>query len=311
MPRIRFGITIDGAPQMLLKADYNAIRDIAVQCQDLDYDSLWVMDHLSGGKDEKGAIFEAWTLLSALSTETHGIKLGTLVACNSYRNPSLTAKIASTFDVISKGRLILGYGAGWKKNEYESYGFPFLDPSTRVQQLREGIIILKKLWTEERSSFNGEHYKIKDAICEPKPVQKPHPPIIVGGGGKHTLKVAAELGDGWDSWGVQVDEYKRRIDVLTTYCDDLGRRIEDLELSWSGDMFLFKDEYELNRKMEEFKIQYQTQYQTQYQILCTYDNCVKKLQEYIDLGCSHFIFSLRSFNGELEEFRDRIVPSFR
>ena len=160
------------------------IKKIAKECERLGYDSLWVMDHLLWGDLNEGSVFEAWTLLTGLAMETETIKLGPLVACNSFRNPTLTAKVASTFDVISKGRLIFGYGAGWKVEEYNAYGFPFRDGITRGKQLREGITLIKKFWTEEKTTFKGEYYEAKDAICKPKPVQKPHPPIMIGGGGE-------------------------------------------------------------------------------------------------------------------------------
>jgi len=308
--KIRFGVTIDATPEMLLKADYNAIKEMAAQYESLGYYSLWGMDHLTWGQEGKGAVFEVWTLLSALATETRKVRLGTMVACNSFRNPSLTAKIAATLDVISNGRLILGYGAGWKQDEYEAYGFPFPKPSVRVSQMREGVVIIKKLWTGEKSSFEGDFYTIKDAICRPKPIQNPHPPIIIGGGGeKYTLKASAELGDRWNIWNAPLEMYKRKVDILTRYCDELGRRIEDIEFSWSGNLIIAEDERELNRKIEKYKTQ-RGSISWHDGIIATYDECVEKLQRYIDLGCTHFIFPMATFNEEKEAFIDRIASSF-
>lgn len=308
--KIKFGVTIDAAPEMLFKADYATINKMAVQCERLGYYSLWVMDHLTWGRGGEGAVFEAWTLLSALATEIKKMRLGTMVACNSFRNPALTAKIAATLDVISNGRVILGYGAGWKRDEYEAYGFPFPKPSVRVRQMREGVAIIKKLWTGETASFEGAFYNIKDAVCRPKPIQKPHPPIIIGGGGeKYTLKASAELGDGWNIWDAPLERYKRKVDILTRYCDELGRSIEDLELSWSGNLILAEEKRELNRKIEAHKTQ--RRLVTWHDgIITTYDDCVERLQRYIDLGCTHFIFSLATFNSEKEAFINRIASSF-
>ena len=168
MSKIKFGVTINAAPDMLYRSDYDSIKKIAQECERLGYDSLWVMDHLMWGAFNEGSVFEAWTLLSALAVETQSIKLGPLVGCNSFRNPTLTAKIASTIDIISKGRLIFGYGAGWKEEEYEAYGFPFMDPGTRVNQMREGITLIKKLWTEERTSFQGDFYEAKEIYLPTK-----------------------------------------------------------------------------------------------------------------------------------------------
>ncbi|MHA2394697.1 MAG: TIGR03560 family F420-dependent LLM class oxidoreductase [Promethearchaeota archaeon] len=303
MSKIKFGVTINAAPDMLYRSDYDSIKKIAQECESLGYDSLWAMDHLMWGISEAGSVFEAWTLLTALATETKSIKLGPLVACNSFRNPTLTAKIAATIDVISNGRLIFAYGAGWKDIEYEAYGFPFKDPVTRLKQMREGITLIKKLWTEERTSFKGDFYEAKNAICNPKPVQKPHPPIMIGGGGeKYTLKVAAEIGDIWDRWGASIDEYTRKVRILQEHCDSLGRRMDDIELSWSGPFLIGKDNQQLNKKIR--------QYGRDKGIFCTYDNCIGILQDYIDIGCKQFIFVISGFNDEKETFMEEIGSSF-
>ncbi len=303
MSKIKFGVTINAAPDMLYRSDYNSIKKIAQECERLGYDSLWTMDHLMWGDFNEGSVFEAWTLLSALAVETKTIKLGPLVGCNSFRNPSLTAKIAATIDVISKGRLIFGYGAGWKEPEYRAYGYRFEDPVTRLKQMIEGITLIKKLWTEEKTSFQGDFYQVKNAICNPKPVQKPHPPIMIGGGGeKYTLKVAAEIGNIWDRWGASIEEYKRKVSILQEYCDNLGRKIDSLELSWSGPFLIGKDKKELSKKIRL--------YGRESGIFCTYNNCIGILQDFIDLGCRQFIFVISGFNDEKETFMDEIASSF-
>jgi len=304
MSKIKFGITINAAPDMLYRSDYESIKRIAQECERLGYDSLWAMDHLLWGDYNEGSVFEAFTLLSGLAVETKSIKLGPLVACNSFRSPTLTAKIAATIDVISKGRLIFAYGAGWKAEEYKAYGFPFRDPVTRVKQMREGITLIKKLWTEERTSFKGEFYEANNAICKPKPLQKPHPPIMIGGGGeKYTLKVAAEIGDIWDRWGASIEEYTRKVQILQEHCDVLGRKIDDIELSWSGNFLIRKNKKDLNKIIGAFG--------TEKGISCTYDNCIDVLQEYVDLGCKQFIFVISGFNDEKETFIDEIASSFQ
>jgi F420-dependent oxidoreductase-like protein len=303
MSKIKFGVTIGDAPETLFKSDYNLIIETALQCESLNFHSLWVMDHLTWGKNNEGAVFEAWTLLSALAAETRKIKLGPLVACNSFRNPSLTAKITSTLDVISDGRLILGYGAGWKEDEYKAYGFPFPKPIIRLNQMREGIDIIKKLWTQEKTSFKGDFYQIKDAFCDPKPIQKPHPPIMIGGGGERfTLRIAAELGDGWDIWGANPETYGRKVNLLNKYCDEFGRKMEEIQLSWSGNLILAENKRELKEKIGRYK--------AEKGIFCTYDECIEALQDYINLGCTQFIFSLGSFQKEKEHFSERIASSF-
>ena len=303
MSKIKFGVTLNASPDMLYRSDYNSIKKIALECESLGYYSLWAMDHLMWGVFNEGSVFEAWTLLSALAVETKSIKLGPFVACNSFRSPTLTAKIGATIDIISNGRLIFGYGAGWKVVEYEAYGFPFRDPVTRVNQMREGITLIKKLWTEEKTTFQGDFYEAKGAVCKPKPVQKPHPPIMIGGGGeKYTLKVAAEIGNIWNSWGTSVEDYRRKVNILHEHCDAIGRNIDDIELSWGGNFLIGKNEKELNKKL--------SRHGGEKGIQCTYDNCIEILQEYIDTGCTHFIFVISGFNDEKETFMEEIASSF-
>jgi len=313
MAKVKFGIHM-GPWSTEQLGNYNVIRDTALQCESLGYYSLWVMDHLTWGEGETEGrftmggqdVFEAWTLLSALSAETKRVKLGTMVICNSFRSPSLTAKIAASLDIISGGRLVLGYGAGWKEDEHEAYGFSFPKPSVRLKMMREGLIVIKKLWTEEKASFTGEFYRIKNAICKPKPVQKPHPPIIIAGGSNLALKDAVELGNGWNIWGASVEDYERKVNLLKKYCDKLGKRIGDIELSWAGPMILGEDEKQLRRKIEKYKIKKETFGG----IICTFDECPKILQRYIDLGCNHFMFNLGTFTEEKEIFIKRIGSSF-
>jgi alkanesulfonate monooxygenase SsuD/methylene tetrahydromethanopterin reductase-like flavin-dependent oxidoreductase (luciferase family) len=144
-------------------------------------------------------IFDCFTLLSAATAITKRIKIGQIVTCNSYRNPSLLAKTISTLDVISDGRIELGIGAGWYEQEYKAYGYYFPSYMTRIGQLDESLSIIKDMWGEEVASFEGKYYWIRDAICNPKPIQKPHPVIMVGGSGeKHLLKVVAKHADSYN-----------------------------------------------------------------------------------------------------------------
>ena len=144
---------------------------------------------------------------------------------------------------------------------------------------------------------------MKNAICNPKPIQKPHPPIMIGGGGeKYTLRIAAEIGNIWDRWGASIEEYTRKVRILQQHCDDLGRKMDDIELSWSGPFLIGKDKGELNKKIRL--------YGGESSIFCTYDNCIEVLQKYIDLGCQQFVFVISGFNDEKETFMDKIGSSF-
>ncbi len=184
--------SIDGAEAKWAKA-----VEIAVLAEELGYDSIWVYDHFHNvPRPAHEAVFECWTTLAAISQRTSRIRLGQMVGCNSYRQPSVLAKITSTIDVISGGRLDWGIGAGWYENEYKGYGFEFPEPKVRIGMLRECVEIVKSMWSEPETSYDGKYYSLSRAQCDPKPVQQPHPPIWIGGGGpKLTLRVVARHAD--------------------------------------------------------------------------------------------------------------------
>ena len=148
--------------------------------------------------DELAALARAWTLVAALARDTERIRLGTLVTAVQYRNPALLAKIAAGIDQISGGRLELGLGAGWKEDEYRAYGYEFPPAGARVEQLRDALEITTRLWRDDRATYAGKHYGVADAVCSPKPLQRPRPPIWVGGARPRVMRLAARYADGFD-----------------------------------------------------------------------------------------------------------------
>ncbi len=216
--------------------DFNHLIEVASECESLGYDSVWAYDHLSPFWSRSGQILECWTVLSAVAESTRKIKVGSLVTNVALRNPSLLAKMSSTLDDISNGRLILGLGTGDKmsRNELLSYGYKFASLDERVERLKETILILKAMWTKEEASFQGKYYKISHAINFPKPRQTPHPPIWVGGKHPKILDVVAEMADGWDYWELAREELLLRSEYLRKKCAENGRRPEDIIKSWSG-----------------------------------------------------------------------------
>lgn len=158
--------------------DWETIKSTALTCEKLGYHSIWFGDHLATGD----ARLECWTLLSAIAMVTSKLRFGPLVLCNNFRNPALVAKMAASLDVISNGRLEFGIGAGGNKEEHDEYGFELPEPRVRIARLREAVRIIWKMWTEERPTYSGKWYKVNNVLCEPKPLQKPHPPITIGGG---------------------------------------------------------------------------------------------------------------------------------
>ena len=185
-------------------------------------------DHfMPNTKEREGAMLEGWSTLTALAALVPRMQVGTIVLGNTYRHPAVVAKMAAQVDIISGGRLLLGLGAGWQENEHEAYGIPFYTMRERLERLDEACQVMKSLWTEDRSTFKGRYYTLSDAPLQPKAVQKPHPELMIGGGGeKVTLRTVARHADHWNVWGgPKVLAHKGRI--LDEHCGSVGRDPED------------------------------------------------------------------------------------
>jgi F420-dependent oxidoreductase-like protein len=200
---------------------------VAQTAERLGFDSVWLFDHFhTYHRPVLETTFEAWTSTAALARETSRIRMGQMVTCAGYRNPALLAKMASTVDVMSAGRLDFGIGAGWYEHEYVAYGYPFPPVPVRLRMLAESLQVIHAMWSEPYASFEGEFYRIDGAINEPKPVQRPHPPVWVGGAGeKVTLRLAARYGDA-TNFGGHLDDmgwYRHKFDVVRGHCEALGR----------------------------------------------------------------------------------------
>jgi F420-dependent oxidoreductase-like protein len=212
---------------------FGVAREIALRAESLGFDSIWLMDHLFQipvVAPETEPILDCWTGLAGLAAATTRIRLGTLVSAVGFRPPAVLAKISSTLDVISGGRLIAGLGAGWCDWEHAAYGLAFPSTPERLQRLEEAIRILIAMWTEERASFEGRHYQVRNAVCAPKPVQKPHPPILIGGSGARvTLRLTAQYAQAHNLGGGSPAECAKVLGQLREHCDRLGR---DYDAIW-------------------------------------------------------------------------------
>ena len=221
------------------------------------WDVACVTDHFMPNTPGRlGDVLECWSVLAALAAAVPRMRVGTLVCGNTYRHPAVFAKMAATLDVVSGGRLICGIGAGWQENEHEAYGIPFYTLGERLRRLDEACQVLKLLWTQEKASFEGRYYRLSDAPCMPKPVQRPHPELMIGGAGERvTLRIVAEHADHWNAWGgPEIFAHKGRI--LEEHCAAVGRDAREIVRSANVVLALDDDraarEAVVRRVMERF-----------------------------------------------------------
>ena len=246
MANLRFGIKLSQDASI---DEYRAVWRIA---DDAGFDHCWNMDHFAslGGDDTKD-IFEAWTALAGMAALTSRVRIGCSVTGNTYRHPAELAKMAVTVDHLSGGRLEFGIGAAWATSEHTMLGLPFGTAGDRADRLEEALKIITSLWTETRTSHDGKHYQLKDAIAEPKPVQSPHPPIWIGGSGrKRTLRMAAEYAAVWNAAGGTPEDVADASAVLDRHCADVGR--DPATIRRSVQIRVGDDFDEVRRKVEEF-----------------------------------------------------------
>jgi len=313
---VRFGAYL---PQT--NVDFSTVKNVALECERLGFDSIWLSDHLMALGSPEDFILECWTTLSALAAATSRIRLGTLVLCNSFRHPSVLAKMASTLDSISNGRLDFGIGAGWFRPEYEAYGIPFPKASVRISQLAESLEIIKRMWTEEKATHQGQYYGVKEAVCSPKPVQKPHPPVWVGVmiGKRRMFDLVARYADGWTISSLYLPtpaEYRGQLEALEPYCATHGRRLEGMRRALGVGCVIAEDEAKLGRKLERFKpgrVSVDVYQTVQPRLIGTPDELGEKFREYIHAGATHFLLNFPDVTDleTLRLFSDNIIKALR
>jgi F420-dependent oxidoreductase-like protein len=245
MTSLRFGIKLSQ------NATIDQLRDLWRLADEGGFDSCWVMDHFASlGPRDDGPIFETWTMLAAMAQLTTRTRIGCAVVGNTYRHPAVLAKMAVTVDHLSGGRLDFGIGAGWAENEHTMLGLEFGTRGDRADRLEESLQVIRGLWTQPRTTFTGEHYRLQDAVAEPKPVQRPHPPIWIGGSGpKRTLRLAAQYADVWNAAGGPADEVAASSRILDQHCADVGR--DPAEIRRSVQLGVGADDVDRVRAMTE------------------------------------------------------------
>lgn len=311
--KIRFGIL---TPQM--SRDYQKILKTWTEADSYGFDSAWIVDHLIPydypNRPLTEFMLECWVTLSALARDTKTIRFGPLVSCNSYRQPQLLAKMSASLDVISNGRLNFGLGAGWLELEHEAYGYPFPSTLRRIERLDEAITVIKLMWTEKKTTYTGQYYAVKDAVNYPKPLQKPYPPIYIGGEHERAVKFVAKHADVWnfpsDINPYTTAEYRKRVEILEEECDRIGRDPKTIRRSWLGISVIGRNEKEVKKRSKS--LTNLNQEQLSREIVGVPEVCVQKIEEYLELGVSEFIliFPEKHEIESLHEFSREVINRF-
>jgi F420-dependent oxidoreductase-like protein len=302
--------SIDGGQAKWAKA-----VEIATHAERLGYDSVWVYDHVHNvPSPAHEAVFECWTTVAAISQLTSTVRLGQMVGCASYRNPALLAKITSTIDVISGGRLDWGIGAGWYEQEYGAYGYDFPRPAERIGGLADTVEIVKRMWTEPDATYHGRYYSIDGAQCDPKPVQQPHPPIWIGGGGEQlTLRVVARHAD-YSNFGGDQATWAHKRDVLRAHCESVGRDPAEIQMTWSPEILVRGTEAEVAAAASQRSLWGgDTESWRAGNLVGTPEQVGEKLRSYVDLGVAGVVAWCADYpdTETLERFAADVVPNFR
>jgi F420-dependent oxidoreductase-like protein len=296
MSDLTFGVFVPQGWKMELasiddpREKWHKAVEVATLAEELGYDSIWVYDHFHNVPvAAHEAVFECWTTMAAISQRTSRIRLGQMVGCAPYRNPGLLAKITSTVDVISGGRLDWGIGAGWYEHEFRGYGYPFEKPSVRIKVLEETVEIVKAMWSEPDVTYEGRHFTLDGAQCDPKPLQQPHPPIWIGGGGEQlTLRVVARHAT-HSNFGGKPHEWAHKAEVLKGHCADVGRDYDEITKTWSPEVFIRETEAEVAAAGSRSFWGEPVESWTEGNLVGTPEQVAEKIQAYVDLGCTGFV----------------------
>jgi F420-dependent oxidoreductase-like protein len=296
-------------------AAWDEIVRIWQRAEALGYDTAWTYDHfVAVMMDPYDPCLEAWSCLAALAVQTTRIRIGALVTGNTYRHPAILAKIATTVDVISNGRLEFGIGAGWYEPEHTMFGLPLGTPRWRCERLDEALTVIRALWSERQVTFAGTHYQLSAAIAEPKPVQRPHPPITIAGAGeKRLLPIVARHADAWSSFG-SPEVYRRKIAILRRYCDTAQRDCDAIEKQVLVPAAITDDLSTVAPLIQGYAL-YQSLSEDEarrWMLLGSADDVCRQLDAFIGAGVTHFVLTLSPYNFDVfERFAAEVMPRYR
>ncbi len=302
MTHIQFGWSVPaGAREKELRSSYLADVQRGLDLIEGHYDSAWFVDHLQfDGAD----LMEGWTAVSYLAAQNPQFQWGHAVLCQSFRNPALVAKMAATLQYLSGGRFILGLGAGWKEDEYRSYGYDFPPAGQRVDQLDEYLQIIKTMWRDERATVHGKYYHVEEAWCEPKP--DPLPTIMVGAFKPRMMRIAARHADWWSVSWVGIDEYRKMVAECEIACAKEGRDPATLRRTWFGGCSCAPTE-------EEAIAQTRGRFSKDTAFVGTPKQLIEQLRPFVELGVDYFMLGSAGFPEltTLELLKNEVLPAIR
>ena len=306
MGNVQFGLIVPENPlNPPSRVNYMAALNRLLNLVTGHFESAWSIDHLDGD------VLEGWTLVSYLAALHPQLEWGHTVLCQSFRNPTLLAKMGATLQFISGGRFVLGLGAGGQEADYRAYGYPFPRGSTRVAELAETLQIITAMWTQERVTFEGRHHRVENATCEPKP--HPIPPIVIGAFKPKMLRLTARHADGWNVSSTGIAEYRALTDEMERACAETRRDPATLRRIWSGGCVCAPTEAEVaNLAAPRRALGEEYAYQVGEDLVGTPAQIILQMESYIDLGVDQFLLDCGGFPRltTIETLISDVLPVF-
>jgi alkanesulfonate monooxygenase SsuD/methylene tetrahydromethanopterin reductase-like flavin-dependent oxidoreductase (luciferase family) len=287
-----FGLMLKQNDSRMRLDELISFNQLCIEALSARFTTLWMEDHLQWGPDVD--TFECLSTLNYLAAQYPHLRIGSLVLCQSFRNPALLAKVAANLQALTGGRFILGLGAGWKEDEYRSYGYDFPTPKARLEQLEEAVQVMRALWTQPKATFEGRHYQISNASCTPRP--DPPIPVLIGGGGeKKTLAIVARHADWWNFNSCTAEEYERKVAILHQHCERIDRDPSTIKLTYLSTLSISRDPAEVQRVPNK------------HYIAGTPAEVTEELQRFQQIGVSHFVFRILDLKS-LSLFNREVLP---